>query len=99
MALIIVFSSSGSGDGDKGGTAKASQPKKAARRRNRRSRNRGGPNATPQADWKPYTGPVPILEYHVLGKPPEGAPYPELYVGRTDFEKQMDWLEERATRR
>jgi peptidoglycan/xylan/chitin deacetylase (PgdA/CDA1 family) len=51
-------------------------------------------NATPQADWKPYTGPVPILEYHVLGRPPEGAPYPELYVGRTDFEKQMDWLEE-----
>src|ERR1700761_205075 len=50
-------------------------------------------NATPQADWKPYTGPVPILEYHVLGHPPEGAPYPELYVGRTDFEKQMDWLE------
>ena len=53
-------------------------------------------NATPQADWKPYTGPVPILEYHVLGAPPEGAPYPELYVGRTDFEKQMDWLEERG---
>ena len=26
----------------------------------------------------------------------EGAPYPELYVGRTDFEKQMDWLEERG---
>jgi peptidoglycan/xylan/chitin deacetylase (PgdA/CDA1 family) len=51
-------------------------------------------NATPQADWKPYKGPVPILEYHVLGAPPEEAPYPELYVGRTDFEKQMDWLEE-----
>ena len=50
-------------------------------------------NATPQADWKPYTGPVPILEYHVLGAPPADAPYPELYVGRTDFEKQMDWLE------
>jgi peptidoglycan/xylan/chitin deacetylase (PgdA/CDA1 family) len=53
-------------------------------------------NATPQANWKPYTGPVPILEYHVLGHPPEGAPYPELYVGRTDFEKQMDWLEEQG---
>jgi peptidoglycan/xylan/chitin deacetylase (PgdA/CDA1 family) len=39
---------------------------------------------------------VPILEYHVLGHPPEGAPYPELFVGRTDFEKQMDWLEERG---
>jgi peptidoglycan/xylan/chitin deacetylase (PgdA/CDA1 family) len=51
-------------------------------------------NATPQPDWKPYTGPVPILEYHVLGAPDASAPYPELYVGRTDFSKQMDWLEE-----
>jgi peptidoglycan/xylan/chitin deacetylase (PgdA/CDA1 family) len=56
----------------------------------------GGPvrNATPQPGWKPYTGPVPILEYHVLGAPPAGAPYPELYVMRPDFSRQMDWLEE-----
>jgi peptidoglycan/xylan/chitin deacetylase (PgdA/CDA1 family) len=51
-------------------------------------------NATPQPDWKPYTGPVPILEYHVLGSAPEGAPYPELYVTRPDFHRQMDWLDE-----
>jgi peptidoglycan/xylan/chitin deacetylase (PgdA/CDA1 family) len=37
---------------------------------------------------------VPILEYHVLGAPDADAPYPELYVGRTDFTKQMDWLDE-----
>jgi peptidoglycan/xylan/chitin deacetylase (PgdA/CDA1 family) len=51
-------------------------------------------NATPQSDWKPYTGPVPILEYHVLGAAPEDAPYPELYVTRPDFHSQMDWLDE-----
>jgi peptidoglycan/xylan/chitin deacetylase (PgdA/CDA1 family) len=51
-------------------------------------------NATPQADWKPYTGPVPILEYHVLGAAPTDAPYPELYVTRPDFHRQMDWLDE-----
>src|SRR5690349_10604479 len=51
-------------------------------------------NATPQPGWKPYTGPVPILEYHVLGPAPEGAPYPELYVTRPDFHQQMDWLDE-----
>jgi peptidoglycan/xylan/chitin deacetylase (PgdA/CDA1 family) len=51
-------------------------------------------NATPQADWKPYTGAVPILEYHVLGAPSADAPYPELYVARPDFHRQMDWLEE-----
>jgi peptidoglycan/xylan/chitin deacetylase (PgdA/CDA1 family) len=51
-------------------------------------------NATPQPGWQPYTGPVPILEYHVLGAAPEGAPYPELYVTRPDFHRQMDWLDE-----
>jgi peptidoglycan/xylan/chitin deacetylase (PgdA/CDA1 family) len=50
-------------------------------------------NATPQPDWKPYTGPVPILEYHVLGAAPADAPYPELYVARPDFHRQMDWLD------
>jgi peptidoglycan/xylan/chitin deacetylase (PgdA/CDA1 family) len=51
-------------------------------------------NATPQPDWKPRTGPVPILEYHVLGAAPADAPYPELYVTRPDFHQQMEWLEE-----
>ncbi|HEY5054314.1 MAG TPA: polysaccharide deacetylase family protein [Solirubrobacterales bacterium] len=49
-------------------------------------------NATPQPDWAPHTGPVPILEYHVLGMPPAGTTYPELFVGRADFSRQMDWL-------
>jgi peptidoglycan/xylan/chitin deacetylase (PgdA/CDA1 family) len=51
-------------------------------------------NATPQPGWKPYTGPVPILEYHVLGAAPADAPYPELYVTRPDFHRQMSWLDE-----
>ena len=50
-------------------------------------------NATPQPNWRPHTGPVPILEYHVLGSPDAAAPYPELYVTRPDFRRQMDWLE------
>lgn len=49
-------------------------------------------NATPQQDWRPHTGPVPILEYHVLGAAPAGVRYPELFVGRGDFRRQMDWL-------
>lgn len=51
-------------------------------------------NATPQPDWGPHTGPVPILEYHVLGPAPEDAPYPELYVTRPDFHQQMNWLDD-----
>jgi peptidoglycan/xylan/chitin deacetylase (PgdA/CDA1 family) len=51
-------------------------------------------DATPQPSWKPYTGPVPILEYHVLGPAPANAPYPELYVTRPDFHRQMSWLDD-----
>jgi peptidoglycan/xylan/chitin deacetylase (PgdA/CDA1 family) len=51
-------------------------------------------NATPQPGWRPHTEPVPILEYHVLGAAPSDAPYPELYVPRADFSREMDWLEE-----
>jgi len=51
-------------------------------------------DATPQPDWELHTGPVPILEYHVLGPAPADAPYPELYVTRPDFHQQMDWLAE-----
>jgi peptidoglycan/xylan/chitin deacetylase (PgdA/CDA1 family) len=50
-------------------------------------------NATPQPDWGPHTGPVPILEWHVLGVPEPGVEYPELYVSRGDFRHQMDWLD------
>ncbi|HKI67227.1 MAG TPA: polysaccharide deacetylase family protein [Solirubrobacterales bacterium] len=53
-------------------------------------------STTPKADWRPYRGPVPILEYHVLGAAPADEPYPDLYVTRPDFHKQMNWLDEHA---
>lgn len=53
-------------------------------------------NATRQPGWRPYVDPVPILEYHVLGAPEPDAPYPELYVGRSDFRRQMNWLDSRG---
>ena len=31
--------------------------------------------------------------YHLLGDPPEGAPFPGLYVRRSDFLAQDAWLE------
>jgi peptidoglycan/xylan/chitin deacetylase (PgdA/CDA1 family) len=69
-------------------TAKSGQPRAHGGRAGGKVRN-----ATPQPGWKPYTGPVPILEYHVLGRPQTEVPYPELYVPRADFRKQMDWLD------
>jgi hypothetical protein len=97
VAVIIVLTSS-QGDDDSGqATAHTSQAKKAAKKTTKKKAESGKvTNATPQADWVSHRGPVPILDYHDLGSPPEGAPDPELYVGRDDFAKQMDWLEERG---
>jgi peptidoglycan/xylan/chitin deacetylase (PgdA/CDA1 family) len=50
-------------------------------------------NSTPQPGWEPHSGPVPILEYHVLGEPEGEVPYPELYVSRPDFRHQLEWLD------
>lgn len=46
------------------------------------------------ADWKPYTGPVPILEYHAIQPPVAGATYPQLFVPQADFQHQMQWLKD-----
>jgi len=54
------------------------------------------PATRSRADWRPHTGPVPILEYHVLGRPQTEVPYPDLYVPRASFRKQMDWLEQQG---
>ncbi|MBS1861573.1 MAG: polysaccharide deacetylase family protein [Actinobacteria bacterium] len=95
IAVVVVLTSTdGESDHETGAKASHKAAKGGEEAAKAKPESHEVTNATPQADWKPYTGPVPILEYHVLGAPPEGAPYPELYVGRTDFEKQMDWLEE-----
>jgi len=40
--------------------------------------------------------PVPILMYHVISSPPAGAPYPDLYVPRSDFAAEVAWLARRG---
>jgi peptidoglycan/xylan/chitin deacetylase (PgdA/CDA1 family) len=40
----------------------------------------------------PHDHPVPILMYHVIGPRPARAPFPELYVSRTDFACELRWL-------
>jgi peptidoglycan/xylan/chitin deacetylase (PgdA/CDA1 family) len=41
---------------------------------------------------RPHNRPVPILMYHVIGSPPAGSPFPDLYVNREDFALQLAWL-------
>jgi peptidoglycan/xylan/chitin deacetylase (PgdA/CDA1 family) len=98
-AVVLLASGSGGGSGKGAAAAALGNAKggRGAKADGEGSGESGGGkvrNATPQPDWRPYTGPVPILEYHVLGPAPEDAPYPELYVTRPDFHQQMDWLEE-----
>jgi peptidoglycan/xylan/chitin deacetylase (PgdA/CDA1 family) len=93
VALVVSLSGGSSGGGHKGSAAVAPQHADHA------SQDAGegaAPvrNATPQPEWKPYTGPVPILEYHVLGQPQTEVPYPDLYVPRASFRKQMGWLDQ-----
>ena len=56
----------------------------------RRHRHRGTP--LPGRVRGPHRKPIPILMYHVIGNPPAGAPYPELYVARHDLVRQVGWL-------
>jgi peptidoglycan/xylan/chitin deacetylase (PgdA/CDA1 family) len=93
-AIVILLVAGSCGSNERGGRLN----RIAAQRTTAHSRSSGSGsgkvrNATPQPDWKPHTGPVPILEYHVLGAAPADAPYPELYVSRPDFHRQMNWLE------
>jgi peptidoglycan/xylan/chitin deacetylase (PgdA/CDA1 family) len=50
----------------------------------------GIPGATASAPGA--TTPVPILMYHVIAAPPQGAPFPGLYVTPSDFASQMHAL-------
>ncbi len=93
VAVVAVVGSSGSGSGS---SRIARQSSTAKRHKHRHASESPGPvrNSTPQPGWEPHTGPVPILEYHVLGEPPADAPYPELYVERVNFRHQLEWLDD-----
>lgn len=91
VAILVVNALSGDRGSSKqagAGRSGGKHGKSGQRRKHQRVRN-----ATAQPSWRPYTGPVPILEYHVIGPAPAAAPYPELYVTRPEFHHQMDWLE------
>lgn len=98
LALVAVAAVIGVAVGSSlgGSTDSAPSPAKTGGRAGQAKTAKAGlvRNATPQPGWKPYVGPVPILEYHVLGAAPADAPYPELYVTRPDFHRQMDWLDQ-----
>lgn len=103
-AVVAVVAIANSGGGSRRGSSPMGGKSPTARAKGGGGNGSGGGagsesagkvrNATPQPDWAPHPGPVPILEYHVLGEAPADAPYPELYVERPDFRHQLEWLDE-----
>lgn len=94
IAVVAVVAIANGGSSSSGGS-KHSKTASAGRSGGDRQEGVGKVrNSTPQPDWEPHTGPVPILEYHVLGEPEGEVPYPELYVSRPDFRHQLEWLDE-----
>jgi peptidoglycan/xylan/chitin deacetylase (PgdA/CDA1 family) len=91
VAAIAITSLTGN---DSGGKASGTSPA------NNGGGGAGGGSATGSsttsypADWKPYTGPVPILEYHAIQPPVSSSAYPQLFVPQADFVDQMKWLDE-----
>src|SRR4051794_17571379 len=56
---------------------------------------RGGVGLPPgNGELVHWRGPVPILMYHVVAKPPAGAQLPELYVDPSSFDREMEWLKD-----
>jgi peptidoglycan/xylan/chitin deacetylase (PgdA/CDA1 family) len=98
VVAVVSIASSPSGNRGRGSSRIAGQSsttrKKGSGRRSGSKRAGEVRNSTPQSGWEQHTGPVPILEYHVLGEAPADAPYPELYVERPDFRHQLEWLDD-----
>jgi len=92
-ALLIAAAAIAPAVGALGGGGSSGNGGKTAHPDRRRGSNRIA-SKTSTADWRPHTGPVPILEYHVLGAAPADEPYPDLYVTRPVFHRQMNWLDE-----
>jgi peptidoglycan/xylan/chitin deacetylase (PgdA/CDA1 family) len=98
VVAVVAFAGGGSGSGsasNQGRTARGTSSGSGKGQSAAHGQEPSGPvrNAGPQPGWEPHTGPVPILEYHVLGEAPADAPYPELYVTRPDFRHQLEWLD------
>src|SRR3954454_21601841 len=85
-AVAVVSLAGGEGAGTKAADSQGGQAHAGS--------GPGGTNASYPADLKPYTGPVPIIEYHAIQPPVASSDYPQLFVPQDDFVEQMKWLPE-----
>jgi len=87
LALLLTR---GDPDPTNEGHATGAPAGKSAETTERKPAQRGG--AEPDGTWKPHTGAVPILMYHVIGPPAADEAYPDLFLDTEDFRSQVDWL-------
>jgi peptidoglycan/xylan/chitin deacetylase (PgdA/CDA1 family) len=90
VAAILITSMGGNGGGGKESATNAANNGGGGGG----GASSGGSTTSFPADWKPYTGPVPIIEYHAIQPPVSGATYPQLFVPQADFVDQMKWLDD-----
>jgi peptidoglycan/xylan/chitin deacetylase (PgdA/CDA1 family) len=90
LLVAIIASTGGGGSSPKDG-GKESAAKHATKRDAGTALPARVPASAPGAHKAPDEA-VPILMYHVINKPPAGAPFPDLYVSGPDFAGQMESL-------
>jgi hypothetical protein len=94
VVVVLLLASGGGGDDSAPGRAPlASQPPESVPRVELPKGVEEVRNASPRPDWRPYSGPVPILRYHVVAVAPPATSLTELFVPPSDFRAQLDWLE------
>lgn len=91
VAAVVALAASVFGGGDSP-PVQAGSATPAAARRAAASRPAADPTAGRDLGRPGPPRPVPILMYHVTTDPPANAPFPDLYVRRSEFEDQMQAL-------
>ena len=82
VALVLVLVAAGCG----GGRVAQTTPTRPRAPRPHHAR------VVPHRVHGPHRAAIPILEYHVIGDPPPGAPFPGLWLSPRDFRAQLGWL-------
>ncbi|MDQ5893846.1 MAG: Polysaccharide deacetylase family protein [Actinomycetota bacterium] len=92
--LVLRGSDSGSQPAKSANASSAGQSVATGNSDGESAAGREAGGGQPDDSWQPYTGPVPILMYHVIGDPVGEVPYPDLWLSESDFQAQVDWLAE-----
>ncbi len=92
VLVVVAVALASSGGGGSHAPSRLAKAGARARHHHHRSAFHPGSTVTGKPTGHPGTTPVPVLMYHVINPPPQGAPYPGLYVPAAEFAAQMEAL-------